>query len=63
MCEDACPVHKMVAVTCARPKMVDSNSAERNKLLFFFVLLHFTQPKRGKTSFSAIDLANKILHN
>ena len=47
MCEDACPVHQMAAVTSARPKMVAGN--ERNKFLFSFVLLHFTQPKRSET--------------
>ena len=44
MCEDARPVHKMMAVTSARPKMVASN-LRRQK--FRSVTLHSAKEKRN----------------
>ena len=49
MCEDARPVHKMVAVTSARPKMVASNFHREKYASLFFrsVTLHSAKEKQN----------------
>ena len=46
MCEDACPVHKMAAVTSARPKMVASNLHREKQASLFFCSVTFHSAKK-----------------